>query len=110
MNHIKTYKQNISEPQIGDYVLCKEDIRDCKRKKFTSENIGQYIQKHGSLYIVQYENIPKELKNQFITPDNDQFPDVLKQNCAGMTREEILHWSEDKEDIEFILDTNKYNL
>ena len=112
MKYLKTYENNIDEPKIGDYVICKEKyfasgqpITTYKLCEFVSNNVGKFIRDRRVTqfkYLIEYENVPKELKVSF----ND---DNMK-NCRRMERSEILYWSESKEDCETFLAAKKYNL
>lgn len=113
---IKIYEKYNKDPQIGDYVICKEmpvpnqqeeiDVTD-----FTDNNIGQYI-KHisnnqGYEYLIKYENVPEEYE-EYITwndKDHNKIPD-----CRAMNRNEIIHFSPNKKILEPFLTSNKYNL
>jgi len=114
MKHIKTYEHrslHIDEPQVGDYVICRENfIPDKDMVDFISNNVGHLVMIRGNNiesaafcgYIVQYENIPTDIRG-FGRYDNFK-------NCRLMRRFEILHWSKNKEDLEIYIDTRKYNL
>jgi len=103
MKHLK-YFENIEEPQVGDYVICEElsnltpDI--CN---FISSNIGiiEYTKNDDgeTSYYIKYENVPEDIF--FLT---------LRNNKRDMSREEIIHFSKNKEDLEYIINANKYNL
>ena len=105
--YLKTYEQNIGYgPKIGDYVICEENIANLERKKYTSENIGKFVSDDGGLYVIVYKNVPKKLKSHL------QFngPEMGKGYYALMFKEEIIHWSKNKKDLEIFLDIKKYNL
>ena len=114
MKHIKKFdsKKDSSkkeEPQIGDYVICEEPLTIHifeELNRFISSNIGQIVQIDDELpdrYFIQYLNIPENLKLFF---------KYLKKitNCRAMRRKNIIYWSRNKEDLEVILSSNKYNL
>lgn len=50
--------------------------------------------------MVTFENIPEHLENVF----------YFKDNTRAYNRNEILFFSQKKEDCEIFLETNKYNL
>ena len=98
----KTYESiNEDEPELGDYVICKESHEhEIVVQNFLSQNIGKIVEMNkGYKYIVKYKNIPNDTKKYFIY-----------QGTRGMDRNEIKYWSKDKEELESILNANKYNL
>lgn len=116
MKHLKifdSYKSNT--PQVGDYVICDEiaDSSDDplykKTVEFELNNIGQiikYIPSANYPYIVQYENPPDELSEFF------SHGIILYNisNCRKMISNEIIYWSKDKEYLETIIKTMKFNI
>jgi len=115
MKHLKNFKSIQSTPQINDYVICKEETYcvDDRLANFINNNIGQIAEinkKDGEYpYVIKYENIPDDIFSYF--------SDILKNNykydircLRAMDRIEIIHFSKNKEDLETILNANKYNL
>jgi len=106
MKYLKTYEEN-AELQIGNFVLCKEVSAIKDLQNFISENIGQYIrkqhQKNNIYYIIEYENVPKNLKSYFTMKEYNK----TQYNCRQMSKRELVHWSKNKEDLEAILTANK---
>jgi hypothetical protein len=111
MKYLKTYEKHqvkteydSIKPQIGDYVICQEIFSRGLDEKhiinFLKSNIGQYVKKQNTnnSYIVKYNKIPPELKIRFI------------KGLRAFNESEIIHFSPNKEDLELILKTNKYNL
>lgn len=107
MKHLKTYeiiKNN--DPQIEDYVICRVlYISNDKLKNllnFIENNIGLIVgldtSSYNTRFVVEYDNIPKEIKNYF------------KSNVFFFSKEEIVKWSKSKKDLEIYIDANKYNL
>lgn len=101
-------KVDSGEPKIGDYVLCYEERNDYLNGKYLNEfylkNIGKIVNiddDRSIPYIIEYENIPIKL--------DVWFHDLIL-NCRNMSRSEIIHWSENKEDLEIFIQSNKYNL
>jgi len=110
MKHLKEYKSN---PKIGDYVICQEDNNfRSDLNNFLLNNIGEIVSidtlyssdgKGYNLYVTKYDTvIPIKLKNLFIF---DEFSDR-----RGFYPDEIIHKSENKKDLNIIIDANKYNL
>lgn len=125
MKHLKEFKSiKDDEPQIGDYVICHENSHspNSMLNTYLSENIGKILYKRYAdlakntilfskkttdtniyLYDAQYDynTIPKNLYNKFVSEDH---------NIMSFYKEEILHYSSNKKDLELIIDANKYNL
>lgn len=109
MKHLKSFENNTQiDPEIGDYVICYEEIDsridDDGLAHFLSNNIGKIV-RINSLpsirYSVEYENIPTKLDTWF----HD-----IKLNCREMRESEIIHWTKNKKELETIITANKYNL
>jgi hypothetical protein len=102
MKYLKTFEENENEPQVGDYVIVREN-RILLLDSFFSENVGRIVDdKYSRRYpfLVQFENIPDDLKIEF----GD------KNNSRQFSIDEIDHWSKNKEDLELMISANKYNL
>ena len=92
---------NEGEPKVGDYVICEESVSGEVVKEFISNNIGIFsksIHDETFKYSIEYENIPDNIYGAFTN------------KCRRMSRQEIKYWSKDKEELEILLVTNKYNL
>jgi hypothetical protein len=106
MKYIKKFEYRTKQPKVGDYVLVT-DIYVTIRN-FIENNIGQIIEIDKTIelsYCVIFENIPKEYDLYFGVGCKD---DV--DNCRWFARREILNFSSNKEDIEYLLVAKKYNL
>lgn len=126
MKHIKPYssrnifgdKQN-KELEIGDYVLLGDNriVRYADEiidniTNFVSTHIGQYIKllkkeqedvMFDWIYVIQYDNVPEELKDYFLSENGFE-------TCKRTNRENIIHFSKNKEDLEPYINSKKYNL
>lgn len=128
MKHLKYFESIIEEPQIGDYVLCKEekyvhphaDMYDCwyptsddtrihdainkSVREFINTNFGQIVSmviindKQELGFRVKYENIPEYIKTQFT------------HGHRAMKKTEIIEFAPTKEDLEAKISSKKYNL
>ncbi len=79
---------NESEPKIGDYVICKTRSTDTiEFKKYVDNNIGKIVDNYLAYYYVKFKE-----KTYIFTIGN------------------ILYWAKNKEDIEVLIQANKYNL
>jgi len=99
---------NENEPEVGDYVIASSNDFLIDLNEFTKNRIGRLYNIFKPLYVddlsytVIYDNIPKEL-------DCYTFK-VYDEEAISLDKEDIKYWSKDKEDLEKILMTNKFNL
>jgi len=106
MKYLKKF-ENINEPKIGDYVICVNyENTDLKiLDDFLSSNIGKIVRDKTNVekfkYSIKFENIPKNLKG---FTENGVGDEIIFRS------DEIAHFSKNKEDLEHIIDANKYNL
>jgi len=96
-------EKNDDSPQIGDYVICSGSI--APEEAFVFNKIGQIIgfdnsQSSTYPYRVTYDNIPRNIVNDIIDGKSVIF----------MNNGSILYWSKDKEYLELIINTNKFNI
>ena len=101
MIYLKTYEElNIDEPKVGDWVICYATFNiDDELKKFLSTAIGKIQDRNARSvfnYGVYFEYMPKSL---------DEWG-----NSIDFQKSEIKYWSENKEDLEYIIAVNKYNI
>jgi len=120
MKYLKTYEDLDNNPEIGDYVICEEadDINDIlELADFEKNNIGRVVDYRTvdntnptfdsiSTFFnifVQYKNVPNEIYDDF---------DYHKRiaNCRIFSKKEIKYCSKNKEDLEIILQANKFNI
>ena len=112
MKHLKTYES--LNPKIGDYITTKHNIQFynsdsdiVKVKKFQDENIGKIIDKPGDgAYVVQYENIPKDIKYFF----NHKEPSGNYKDYRSVTTDNITHFAISLDNLKIKIDSDKYNL
>jgi hypothetical protein len=100
IKYLKTFEENDSEPQVGDYVLCEEHI-------YPENTLTNFLNTHiGIITADDYIKTKYRYDVDFkvlIPPDN------LIDSRRFML-DEIVHWSKNKEDLEVIMSANKYNL
>ena len=110
MKYIKTFESlNIDEPQVGDYVICKEeqpylfdtDTDTTKLNIFFNDNIGKISKRfNNGNYLVKFKYVPNHLVSKFSMDDE-----------RLMMPEEIIYHSNNIKDIEDMkMNVNKYNL
>ena len=103
--------------QIGDYVICEsaESSSDGSINNFLKSNIGKYVRyiTKGKDYVepykyaIEYDNVPNELYNY---SDIFSYESDIPNICIRVSRDEILFNSKNKEDLETIIQSKKYNL
>ena len=98
-------KEIKSEPKVGDYVICScGDIGEFdKYNDFIKDKIGKIVKYYDGgkySYFITFDNIPGDLWNNII--DNERII-VFK-------REEIIYWNSDKDTIESIINSKKFNI
>jgi hypothetical protein len=113
MKYIKLYEElNVKIPQIHDYVLCVEseyeddtiNESEINLNNFISSNIGIIIKVKISVkskydYHIKYENVPDDIAMYF-----------EYDNTRWSVKSDIIHWSNDREDLEALLAIKKYNI
>lgn len=110
MRYIKTYEQNI-ELEVGDYVIIDYGLEGTV-KDFLVNSIGKLVEilppelKYGKFenpYLIRYENIPPNTMPVFI-----KLTDTIGDK--RVSKKQIKHSSKNKEDLEVILNANKFNI
>lgn len=86
--------EKLDYPQIGDYVICKEDWYD-KLNEYLSENIGKIIGYSETLkvFYVKFDEMSHTLNTLYFNTDNER----------GFFQKDILYWSKDKAELEAML-------
>jgi len=104
-------KLNIGKPRVGDYVIIQTNHKDPRLINFFENTITKIVgtkDLFGTLhYIVYFDNIPEELSEIFDSPFRSK---IWRTEHHHFTIENIKYWSKNKEDLEYILAANKYNL
>lgn len=111
MKHLKIY-ENYNEIEIGDYVICESgksnyNIQFKKLNDFIRNKIGKLIDIDnksipGSIYyIVEYDNIPDNISN---------FKRSRNESAFTMHKIDIINYSKDKNELESIINANKFNI
>jgi len=109
MKYIKQYEQNqlLKKGQfvIYDPIDYHENLYRKKFRDFNSfimNNIGEVIENNIYYYSVKYENYPPELKSFFDVFDGE--------NITGLNKKDNYIVSDNKEELEALLNARKYNL
>ena len=103
MKYIKKFEEiNQGSPQEGDYVICISNNKTYDR--FFRNRIGKIIKINIDLkysyYDITFDNIPNMLYTRIINGDR----------VIGLKIDSIKYFSKDKEELEQILITNKFNI
>lgn len=103
------------EPKVGDYVIVSDKFDYysdyssdySEYLNFINNNIGKIIDIRDDIYpyVVNFNNIPKNLKKYFEIFENDD-----KICYAKFKRDEIIHYSDTISVLEPYIAANKYNL
>jgi len=117
MKYIKTYENiqaprtyeelNIGKPEIGDYVIIKPYTNPRELSDWIMNTMGKIIDIDDDLYVIKYDNIPKGWEGHFTYSGDDGY---YVEGIRKAYKFAILHWSKDKNEIEVIINANKYNL
>jgi hypothetical protein len=108
ITRFKIFETVSTQPNLGDYVILMA-LPGSDFYKFVNFNVGKIIKiarEHGGRgynFTVEYENIPKILsfheQNYFYT-----------DNTRKCTTQEFKYWSDNKEELETLINAEKYNL
>ena len=91
--------------KIGDYVIMK--TWNIKLKKFLNQNVGEIVKFNDEMesVFVKYNNIPEDLQVFFSCENPEIFDQTREFNIP-----QIVKISNNKEELEMFLNTNKYNI
>jgi len=96
MKYINKFEMSEGKPNVGDYVICSGDnCFNSEYKTFIANHIGQIL-KIVELY----------MEIDYIDPDDDN----NTYTYCGISSSDILYCSKDKEELEQILISNKFNI
>lgn len=106
------FNERISENEIeiGDYLLCKINV-DTPLYIFINSHISQlintYVYKNiQTFYVIEFESVPKDIKPQFTKNYyKGKFVYTYEIGRGG-----IMSFGKDKEKLELMLATNKFNI
>lgn len=103
MKYLKRYEEIDRQPEAGDYVVC-EDRFSKTLNYYLSENIGRILIKDhiakGVFNIEYNDNMTYYINYQYFN---------LK-NRRTFRRDEIIFFSENRQDCEAFLNSKKYNI
>lgn len=103
MKYLKLF-ESLEEPKIGDYVIMRINAQNDKINSFVNNTIGRLENKQTSRYIVEYENVPKEIEGWFGFKSRDN-------KCSRtFSKDRLLFFDKNKEDLETKIMSNKYNI
>jgi hypothetical protein len=98
MKHLKTF-ENINDPEVGDYVIahCTYTNSSNKVNNFMLNNVGRIVNIDNGKYIIVYE---KEIP----------FKHTKYARRITLTRDNIDYFGKNEENLEIMIQSNKYNL
>lgn len=103
MKYLKRFEVVHEMPKIGDYVICREVGASPDLEQFVNNNIGKIFSinlRDKYPFEIEYsEKVPENISSKFIDGHTRQ-----------MDATEIIYWSDDKKELEMILNSRKYNL
>lgn len=102
MKHLKPYIKREDIPRVGDYVICHTED-NTEDKELINNSVGYFDRMFSSYYVITYDK--KQKKKQW----DSMYKDLDKISHYAY-HYEIIHWSKNKEELEAILNANKFNL
>lgn len=103
---------NDGEPKVGDFVIIKtKDLPQLYNfyGDFIKTSIGRIWKIHSvNFFLIKYENIPKEIKDYFSYSDYSKGLNI--GNSILVHKRDIIYWSKNKEDLDYIIDAKKFNI
>jgi hypothetical protein len=103
MKYLKTFEENENEPQVGDYVICTEHA-------YPNDELNNFLCTHiGIISAINFDTYawsPIRYEVEF----EELVPNFYAKNVRKFLKNEIVHWSKNKAELELILTVNKYNL
>lgn len=115
MNYLKTYEELDENPyhsemtnvNIGDYIITKEEEAEDVFKYFLDNNIGKVVSFFSNGAIVRYKNIPDDMIS---SPYPKYSHGFNTDNTWWVEFKNIVCISNNKEDLEHYISAKKYNL
>jgi hypothetical protein len=102
ITEFRLYEMNENELEVGDYVICGSQLED--EYEFIKDKVGQIIKIDNTMahnkFLITYNNIPDDIADGKIKNDN----------YIRFRINYILHYGKDKEKLELILKSNKFNI
>ena len=116
MKYIKTFEKIRKKIKVGDYVVMKsiglkneyQGIYYNGFLNFIDNTIGKVVYKNvgDDFLTIEYDNIPDSLKGAF---QKNKYAGKIKYYTYFKIRD-VIEYSENKDNLKFILTANKYNL
>lgn len=112
MKYIKKFENEKKLPKVGDYILIKSKYVEGVFNEFFKYNIGIVVRKGYLYWKVKFNNIPQHLKSRKLKNEfkSDEESKIYNKCTWTIYEDEIIDFSENKEDLEMKLTANKYNL
>ena len=99
--NFKIFENKYKEPQVGDFVICNMGSSSFLRDNEEPQMIGEIIKVDKYDYSIRFfQKLPLWLRGI----------STSIKDTVWFSRNSIIEWSENREDLEAILDSEKYNL
>lgn len=104
MKYLKQYEdyKDIKNPNVGDYVLMRSEANIPEISDYINNNIGKVTKTYQYSIEVTYDNPP--IIN--LPPDAAKFPFTDRE----FSKNQIVDFSENKDELESKISSKKYNL
>lgn len=113
----KIFEKIVDEPMPGDYVICKKN-----KNYFNNEELNTFYENNIGVIAFIHDYSNKADKNYqkcynviFQIPPNKRYLDPFLRKKDTTIRQqfwpnEVLHWSKNKEDLDVIINSKKFNV
>ena len=87
MKYIKTFEQNISKPEVGDYIVLHFDTKNNMITQMLQKYIGQITEEHANFFIAKFGTTTWRIE-----------------------KKDVADFSKNKKDLEYLIVADKLNL
>ena len=102
MRHIKNFESvNQDKPEIDDYVICNIVGGDTEIDDYINSNIGKYIE-----FVRDNMTFPCRIQYDEMSYELEEYAGKI----LNVDLDEIKYWSKNKEELEYLVASKKYNL
>jgi len=121
MKYLKRFEMNENKIDVDDYVILNDDI---DYQSLDGNNLRDYLNSHIGkiyrirtrsrndkiipIYDIEYKNAPDDIRKFLSFTINDDFSESYLERSRDAY--EIKYWSKNKEELELILKSNKFNI
>ena len=108
---IKRFNESLNEgnPEVGDYVICLNISKNGSKYYVDNSKFANYLNNTiGKIYSINYDNYSINDDRYLIEYDN--YPGWGERESKSKRYFDVTYWSKNKSELEYILQTNKFNL